>query len=130
MMLLRPEGLFPSRRRKRELHAEEDAELRRARATRWGRHPNERRVRRPRQASRRSSRPGATRPTRTLLRADRVTKRFGGLVAVRDVDLDIPEGAIVSIIGPNGAGKTTFFNIIAGHHRPDRRDRRRSRAGR
>jgi branched-chain amino acid transport system ATP-binding protein len=49
-----------------------------------------------------------------LLRARGVTKRFGGLVAVRDVDLDIPRGGIVSIIGPNGAGKTTFFNVVAG----------------
>jgi ABC-type branched-subunit amino acid transport system ATPase component len=49
-----------------------------------------------------------------VLRATRLTKQFGGLVAVRDVDFDIPEGAIVSLIGPNGAGKTTFFNIVAG----------------
>ena len=49
-----------------------------------------------------------------LLRARQVTKRFGGLIAVREVDLEIPKGAIVSLIGPNGAGKTTFFNIIAG----------------
>jgi ABC-type branched-subunit amino acid transport system ATPase component len=49
-----------------------------------------------------------------LFRARGVTRRFGGLVAVRDVDLDIPAGAIVSIIGPNGAGKTTFFNVVAG----------------
>ena len=49
-----------------------------------------------------------------LLQARSITKRFGGLVAVRDVDLDIPKGAIVSIIGPNGAGKTTFFNVVAG----------------
>jgi branched-chain amino acid transport system ATP-binding protein len=49
-----------------------------------------------------------------LLRARRITKRFGGLVAVREADLVIPKGAIVSLIGPNGAGKTTFFNIVAG----------------
>jgi len=51
---------------------------------------------------------------RPILEARAVTKQFGGLVAVRDVNLDIPEGGIVSIIGPNGAGKTTFFNVIAG----------------
>jgi ABC-type branched-subunit amino acid transport system ATPase component len=52
--------------------------------------------------------------TEVLLQAQGVTKRFGGLVAVRDVDLVIPKGGIVSIIGPNGAGKTTFFNVVAG----------------
>ena len=49
-----------------------------------------------------------------LLDARQVSKRFGGLVAVRSVDFSIPTGSIVSLIGPNGAGKTTFFNIIAG----------------
>ena len=49
-----------------------------------------------------------------LLSADKVTKRFGGLVAVNGIDFTIPQQGIVSIIGPNGAGKTTFFNIIAG----------------
>jgi ABC-type branched-subunit amino acid transport system ATPase component len=49
-----------------------------------------------------------------LLRAHKVTKAFGGLVAVKEVDLEIPRGSIISLIGPNGAGKTTFFNVIAG----------------
>ncbi len=53
-----------------------------------------------------------------VLRADRVTKRFGGLVAVSSVDFTIPAQGIVSLIGPNGAGKTTFFNIIAGIYDP------------
>jgi branched-chain amino acid transport system ATP-binding protein len=53
-----------------------------------------------------------------LLSARNITKRFGGLIAVNDVNFDIPEGSIVSLIGPNGAGKTTFFNIIAGIYDP------------
>ncbi len=53
-----------------------------------------------------------------VLRAERVTKEFGGLVAVRDVSLEIPSRAIVSIIGPNGAGKTTFFNMLTGLYKP------------
>ncbi len=59
-----------------------------------------------------------------LLRAEAVTKRFGGLVAVRDVSLEVARGSIVSIIGPNGAGKTTFFNVLAGYARPQRRSYR------
>jgi branched-chain amino acid transport system ATP-binding protein len=53
-----------------------------------------------------------------VLRAASVTKAFGGLVAVEDVDFQIPEHSIVSIIGPNGAGKTTFFNMLTGLYKP------------
>jgi branched-chain amino acid transport system ATP-binding protein len=55
----------------------------------------------------------------TILQADGVTKRFGGLTAVSSVDLDVPELSISSIIGPNGAGKTTLFNCVAGAYRPE-----------
>jgi branched-chain amino acid transport system ATP-binding protein len=57
-----------------------------------------------------------------LLEAKNVTKRFGGLVAVNDLSVDIPKGSICSIIGPNGAGKTTFFNCISGFYEIDEGD--------
>jgi len=49
-----------------------------------------------------------------------LTRNFGGLTAVSDVDLVIPAGGIVGLIGPNGAGKTTFFNLVTGLLRPDK----------
>jgi branched-chain amino acid transport system ATP-binding protein len=53
-----------------------------------------------------------------LLEAIKVTKRFGGLVAVNEFDLVIEEGMIAGLIGPNGAGKSSFFNMISGLYRP------------
>jgi branched-chain amino acid transport system ATP-binding protein len=54
-----------------------------------------------------------------ILTARRTTKRFGGLVAVDELDVEIKEKTIHSIIGPNGAGKTTFFNCVTGFYRPE-----------
>jgi branched-chain amino acid transport system ATP-binding protein len=53
-----------------------------------------------------------------MLETHRLSKRFGGLAAVRDVTTRIERGRINAIIGPNGAGKTTFFNLISGFQRP------------
>jgi branched-chain amino acid transport system ATP-binding protein len=54
-----------------------------------------------------------------LLSVEHVTRRFGGIVAVDDVSLDVGEGEIVGLIGPNGAGKTTLFNLITRVYRAD-----------
>jgi len=54
-----------------------------------------------------------------LLRIERASKRFRGLIAVDHVTFDVPEGSLFAIIGPNGAGKTTLFNMIAGVYAPD-----------
>ena len=57
-----------------------------------------------------------------LLEVDKVTKRFGGLVAVNDVSFSVTAGEILGIIGPNGAGKTTLFSVVSGFAPPSNGD--------
>ena len=53
-----------------------------------------------------------------ILRLRGIGRRFGGVQAVRDVDLDVAHGERRAVLGPNGAGKTTLFNLVAGDFRP------------
>ena len=53
-----------------------------------------------------------------LLELVGVTQRFGGVVALSEIDLSVPEGSIFALIGPNGAGKTTVFNLVTGVYTP------------
>ncbi|HWC86270.1 MAG TPA: ABC transporter ATP-binding protein [Solirubrobacteraceae bacterium] len=62
----------------------------------------------------------ASPPGVAVMRADHVTKEFGGLVAVNDISFEVPDQSIVSLIGPNGAGKTTLFNMLTGLYRATR----------
>ena len=55
----------------------------------------------------------------TLLSLQGVTRRYGGLVAVDTIDLDVAEGGVTAVIGPNGAGKTTLFNLVSGFQTPN-----------
>ena len=56
--------------------------------------------------------------TAPVLETKALTKSFGSLLAVNEVDFQVPEGELCAVIGPNGAGKTTFFNLISGRLEP------------
>lgn len=56
--------------------------------------------------------------SKVVLQVNNVTQRFGGLVALSDVTMEVSQGEIIGIIGPNGAGKTTLFNVITGMYCP------------
>jgi branched-chain amino acid transport system ATP-binding protein len=56
--------------------------------------------------------------TEPILRAENISRRFGGLLAVSDFDFEIRAGEVLGLIGPNGAGKSTTFNVISGYYKP------------
>src|SRR6266404_2390375 len=62
---------------------------------------------------------GTRRMSRSVLRADRVSKRLGGREILREVSIEVHSGEVVGLLGPNGAGKTTTFYTIVGLIRPD-----------
>lgn len=66
-----------------------------------------------------SSEPSRPTGTGTMLEVDRITKRYGGVVAVKDVTFTVDHGETVGLIGPNGAGKTTVFEMISGFVKPE-----------
>jgi branched-chain amino acid transport system ATP-binding protein len=53
-----------------------------------------------------------------FLEIKNLTMRFGGLIAVNDVSLNVEKGEIHGLIGPNGSGKTTIFNVVSGYYKP------------
>ena len=53
-----------------------------------------------------------------LLSLESITRRFGGVIAVDAIDLEVTKGGVTAVIGPNGAGKTTLFNVISGFQTP------------
>lgn len=54
-----------------------------------------------------------------ILRVQNVSKRFGGVEALKDVSLEVKRGSVTGLIGPNGSGKSTLFNVITGFYKPD-----------
>ena len=115
IMLVKPEGLIGRRARPPTLHVDEQAEAMALVAAPPPPRAESVPVWLPEAVKARVTSAGA----RPVLAVEGLTRRFGGLVAVSQVDLVIPPRGIVGLIGPNGAGKTTFFNLVTGLLRPD-----------
>src|SRR5690606_27839030 len=73
-------------------------------------------------AARPAGGPRARRRGRLMLEVRALSKAFGGVAAISDLDFRVEEGSVYAVIGPNGAGKTTLFNMLCGIYRPDRGD--------
>ena len=71
-----------------------------------------------------------TTPAGRAIEARGLTKRFGAVLALDRLDLDVPRGSVFGLLGPNGAGKTTTIRILTGLARPTERQRGRRRASR
>jgi len=102
VMALRPQGLFPERFRRMHPSTAESPSTRV----------------RPPAASRDRVVPDGERPD-VVLQAIGLSKRYGGIVAARDISLELRRGTITALVGPNGAGKTTAFNLLTGVAVPD-----------
>jgi hypothetical protein len=117
MMRFRPEGLVASKRRQLEFHEDDEALANEIQQDHLSRSCTRRDgmtvIAAPDVQDGGPAAAGAK-----VLEARGVVMRFGGLVAVNNVDFDVHEGEIVGLIGPNGAGKTTFFNCLTGMYKP------------
>ncbi len=110
VMLLRPQGLAGRRERVVAADADDPIAPEPASSPRVEAIPSWLRERRT---------PAAATVAAPILDVRALAKSFGGVVALNEVDLVVPRGAIIGLIGPNGAGKTTFFNAVTGLVRPD-----------
>ncbi|HXQ67837.1 MAG TPA: branched-chain amino acid ABC transporter ATP-binding protein/permease, partial [Alphaproteobacteria bacterium] len=105
MMLYRRQGLIPATRATKALTLEQQTAL-----------PSRGTI----DVDLRVVAPGELKPGTAMLEVEKLLKTFGGITAVKDVDLRVEPGSIVALIGPNGSGKTTLFNLITGMNAPDR----------